>query len=163
MNNNNGRGKQQSQKVDTAFPSKNQKAPGGTPAAPLNEHNPFSKPIFKPLDESKQPAGALPGSTAANAQNSNHDAKGGADPTAQRLLILAEETASFYSIQKNSQAAADAKAPELLVQKETAMPEYLKAKIARFSPKTGRQAAIVTSAGLHFVDMHAKKESLLVI
>lgn len=43
------------------------------------------------------------------------------------------------------------------------MPEYLKAKIARFSPKTGRQAAIVTQAGLHFVDMESKKESLLVI
>lgn len=124
--------------------SKDQKATGGNPVAPLNDYNPFSKQIFKPLDESKQPAGALPGS-AANAQNSNHDAtKGGANPTVQRLLILAEDTASFYSILKNPQAASDTQAPELLVQKETAMPEYLKAKIARFSPKTGRQAAIVT-------------------
>lgn len=111
MMNNDGRGRQQSQQVDTASQSK--KAQGIYSSDPLSD-NPFSKPIFSShLEESKQPAGALPVFAAANARNGT--AQGGADPTSQKLLILAEDTAAFYSIQRNPSQVTDAKAPEFIV------------------------------------------------
>lgn len=43
------------------------------------------------------------------------------------------------------------------------MPSYAQARIARFAPKSGKQAAIVSHVGLHFVDLDSKTESLLLV
>lgn len=50
-----------------------------------------------------------------------------------------------------------------MLKQDAALPCYSLARIARFAPLKGQQAAIVSQIGLHFVDMAAKKESLLLI
>lgn len=43
------------------------------------------------------------------------------------------------------------------------MPTYSQARIARFAPKSGKQAAIASQYGLHFVDVASGKETLLLV
>jgi hypothetical protein len=95
-----------------------------------------------------------------NASNSTQHGLG-ADPSKQRLLILADQTAAFHKLVKNQ--SSDNKSLEFSLEIEEGLPQYIKAKIAKFSPKTGKTAAIVSSVGLHIVDMVTKKESLLLI
>jgi hypothetical protein len=108
-------------------------------------YNPFSKQIFEATGnlEAKQPAGVLP-------------AKATAQPASDmRLLVVANSTASFYQMQPTKEGVS-------LVQ-DPSLPCYSLARIARFAPRHGKQAAIVSNIGLHFVDLTNKKESLLLI
>lgn len=45
---------------------------------------------------------------------------------------------------------------------DTTLPRFHLAKIARFSPLNGRQAAIVDELGIHFVSMESRQEQLFV-
>ena len=75
--------------------------------------------------------------------------------------MLADSTASFYQVHK--QESKDSKAPPFTLKVDETLPQYQKARIARFAPKSGNQAAIVTNVGLHLVDMTAKQESHLLV
>jgi len=77
------------------------------------------------------------------------------------LLVLADTSASFYKLQKNTDTLPDA-APFFL-QNDDSLPTYSLARIARFAPLKGQQCAVVSSIGLHFVDMIDKKETLLLV
>lgn len=80
-----------------------------------------------------------------------------------RLLVLSDTTASFYSTESNAPADKDKATPEVWLKQDASLPCYSQARIARFAPLNGLQAAVVTQVGLHFVDMVNKKESLLLI
>ena len=68
--------------------------------------------------------------------------------------MLADRRASFFTLKgENSQT--------LLVEDNT-LPQYPQAKLARFAPTSGRQAAIVDELGIHFVDMATRQEALFV-
>lgn len=70
------------------------------------------------------------------------------------LLVLADDKASFFNFKvENSQS---------LLQEDSELPKYPLAKVARFAPLSGRQAAIVDEFGIHFVDMAARQEILFV-
>ncbi len=109
-------------------------------AAAINQalaYNPFSKQIFEATgkEEAKQPAGVLP-------------AKALSQPSPDmRLLVVANSTASFYQMQPTKEGVS-------LVQ-DSSLPCYSLARIARFAPRHGLQAAIVSDVGLHFVDLKA--------
>lgn len=128
-----------------------------------NQQNPFSKPIFNwnnnvqggGAEKVKQPAGALNASKLSG-ESAQHDTK--AD---LRLLVLADANASFYSIVKHP--STDSKDPPFCIKVDATLPQYPQARIARFAPKSGSQAAVVSNVGLHFIDMLNKKESLLLI
>ena len=45
---------------------------------------------------------------------------------------------------------------------DNTLPRFHLAKIARFSPLNGRQAAIVDELGIHFVSMESRQEQLFV-
>ena len=45
---------------------------------------------------------------------------------------------------------------------DTYLPRYHMAKLARFSPLAGKQAAIVDELGIHFVSMESKQETLFI-
>ena len=68
-----------------------------------------------------------------------------------RLLVLADEYASFFKLQSENSLVMD-----------TTLPRYHMAKIARFSPLSGKQAAIVDEVGIHFVSMESQQEQLFV-
>lgn len=68
-----------------------------------------------------------------------------------RLLVLADDYASFFKLQSESQ----------LVQDHT-LPRYERAKLARFAPLAGKQAAIVDELGIHLVNMESKQETLFI-
>ena len=72
----------------------------------------------------------------------------------QKLLIVADEKASFFNLasENNSQST-------LLVE-DPAFPKFPLAKVARFAPLSGQQAAIVDELGIHLVDMTKGKETL---
>jgi uncharacterized protein with WD repeat len=90
-----------------------------------------------------------------------------------RLLVLADSTASFYTIQKDTssgnttkQTAAnlsDASSAQSFLQVDSSLPVYSQARLARFAPYKGHQAAIVTNIGLHLVNLVEKKEALLLV
>jgi hypothetical protein len=61
-----------------------------------------------------------------------------------RLLVLADTTASFYTIQPNESDAKDKSSSEFWLKQDVSLPCYSQARIARFAPLSGRQAAIVT-------------------
>ena len=60
----------------------------------------------------------------------------------QRLLVLADDTASFFKLQGESELIPD-----------TSLPSFRNAKLARFAPQSGEQAAIVDEQGIHIVSM----------
>ena len=68
-----------------------------------------------------------------------------------RLLVLADDYASFFKLQSENSLVQD-----------TSLPRYHLAKLARFSPLAGKQAAIVDELGIHFVSMESKQETLFV-
>lgn len=68
-----------------------------------------------------------------------------------RLLVLADDYASFFKLQSESQLVQD-----------TTLPRYHRAKLVRFSPLAGKQAAIVDELGIHFVSMESKQETLFI-
>ena len=90
-----------------------------------------------------------------------------------RLLVLADSTASFYTIQKsassvntlkqNTSNVSEVTPAQYSLLVDTGLPIYSQARLARFAPLKGHQAAIVTNIGLHFVDVLQKKESILLI
>lgn len=69
----------------------------------------------------------------------------------QRLLVLADDLASFFILQGENNLVED-----------TTLPRYQRAKLARFAPKRGRQAAIVDELGIHFVSMETGQESIFI-
>lgn len=73
-----------------------------------------------------------------------------------RLLVLADTTASFYTLENNDSADKDKSSPEAWLKQDTSLPIYSQARIARFAPLHGNQAAVVTQIGLHFVDLTLK-------
>lgn len=75
-------------------------------------------------EESKQPAGALPDDQTR---------------LAQRLLVLANNTASFYCVRKSTNAETP-----YAIEADQKLPIYSDARIARFAPKEGKQAAIAS-------------------
>ena len=120
------------------------------------QNNPFNQQQYVPkkqqansdsrqLEESKeeskvmQPAGTLV------------DSKTKANP--QKLLILADDKASFFNIvsDKNSQS---------LLEEDSTLPNFPLAKVARYAPLGGQQAAIVDELGIHFVDMSIGRETV---
>jgi len=68
-----------------------------------------------------------------------------------RLLVLADDFAGFFRVQGDVQLLED-----------TALPRYHRAKLARFSPLSGNQAAIVDELGIHFVSMVSLQETLFI-
>jgi len=66
-----------------------------------------------------------------------------------RLLVLADDFASFFRLQGDAQLVVD-----------NALPRYHHAKIARFAPLAGRQASVVDELGIHFVSMDTCQETL---
>ena len=106
--------------------------------------NPFSKPLQKlPAGgnaEVKQPAGVLPASKPTNPPDAG-----------LRLMALAETTATFYQIVQND--SKDPQAAPYYLKVDASLPQYPQARLCRFAPKNGAQAAIVTQSGLHLVDM----------
>jgi uncharacterized protein with WD repeat len=75
--------------------------------------------------------------------------------------VLADSSACFYEVCKLE--SQDSKAPPFTLKVDATLPQYQKARIARFAPKRGNQAAIVTNVGLHLVDLNAKQESHLLV
>jgi hypothetical protein len=68
-----------------------------------------------------------------------------------RLLVLADNYASFYNFEGGSQLIEDA-----------TLPRYPAAKIARFAPHAGKQATIIDELGIHFVSMESRQETLFI-
>ena len=101
-----------------------------------NEQQPVNTNAFGAVEESKgQPAGVA-------IDDQTHPL---------RLLVLADEYASFYTLQSENSLVMD-----------MSLPRYHMAKIARFAPLCGKQAAIVNELGIHFVSMESKQEQLFV-
>lgn len=101
-----------------------------------NEQKPVNTNTFGAVEESKgQPAGVA-------IDDQTHPL---------RLLVLADEYASFYLLQRENSLVMD-----------MSLPRYHMAKIARFAPLSGKQAAIVDELGIHFISMESKQEQLFV-
>ena len=47
-----------------------------------------------------------------------------------------------------------------MLEEDNVLPQFPQAKVARFAPLSGQQAAIVDELGIHFVDMSAGQETL---
>lgn len=90
-----------------------------------------------------------------------------------RLLVLADSTASFYTIQNDTSSGnttkqmtanqSEASSAQSHLKVDNGLPIYQQARLAKFAPLKGNQAAIVTNIGLHFVDLVSKKEELLMV
>lgn len=102
--------------------------------------NPFAQPL-KHVQNKSEPVTRVPG----EAEESKGQPAGVAvDDRAHplRLLVLADDFASFYKLQNESQLVED-----------TSLPRYHQAKLARFAPLNGHQASVVDELGIHFVSM----------
>jgi len=106
MSSSNGRGPE----VDAGAANRKNKQATQT-KQPTNfpaQQNPFSKPLAG-LEEAKQPAGGLPVSKKnSSSVNTSLPTRGDL-----RLLVLADTTASFYSIEDNTSPDKDKNAPEV--------------------------------------------------
>jgi len=103
--------------------------------------NPFAQPL-KHVQQKSEPVTRVPG----EAEESKGQPAGVAvDDRAHplRLLVLADEFASFYKYQQNESQLVE----------DTSLPRYHQAKLARFAPLNGHQASIVDELGIHFVSM----------
>ena len=47
-----------------------------------------------------------------------------------------------------------------MLEEDNVLPKFPQAKVARFAPLSGQQAAIVDELGIHFVDMTVGQETL---
>ena len=74
----------------------------------------------------------------------------------QKLLIVADEKASFFNL------ARDNNSQSTLLEEDASYPNFPLAKVARFAPLSGQQAAIVDELGIHLVDMSLGKETLFI-
>ena len=97
--------------------------------------------------KSKQPAGALP-DTSSQTRSS------------LRLLVLADQTASFYNMVANP--AGGTETPYRLEQDATRS-SYPEVTLCRFSPKKGLLAAIASKHGLFVYDVERKEELMLLV
>lgn len=68
-----------------------------------------------------------------------------------RLLVLADDEASFFKLQSENELVQD-----------ISLPRYSRAKLARYAPLAGKQAAIVDELGIHFVSMESRQETLFI-
>ena len=111
--------------------------------------NPFAQPL-KHVQQTSEPVPHVSG----EAEESKGQPAGVAiDDRAHplRLLVLADDFASFYKLQGESQLVED-----------TSLPRYHQAKLARFAPLNGHQASIVDELGIHFVSTQTKQETLFI-
>lgn len=73
-----------------------------------------------------------------------------------RLMALTDQGPKIYTFDCGTQNQVESLRPEL------GYPEYPGAEMAKFSPLGGKRLAVADRAGIHFVDMETRMETLYI-